>query len=65
MHLARFFADVKLAAGEKPFLKIPSKLKEPLKKAKEEFEAQLKSEQKAVSRIIDRAPDKMCNINFN
>lgn len=43
-----FFADVQLPEVEKPFLKIPSKLKEPLRKAKEEFERRLKEEQKAI-----------------
>ncbi|XP_053377558.1 PX domain-containing protein kinase-like protein isoform X2 [Mercenaria mercenaria] len=43
-----FFADVSLPAGEKPFLKIPSKLKEPLRQAKEEFERRIKEEQKAI-----------------
>lgn len=43
-----FFSDVSLPAGEKPFLKIPSKLKEPLRQAKEEFERRLREEQKAI-----------------
>ncbi|KAL4226568.1 hypothetical protein ACF0H5_014553 [Mactra antiquata] len=43
-----FFSGVSLPAGEKPFLKIPSKVKEPLKQAKEEFERRLKEEQKVI-----------------
>ncbi|XP_060602959.1 PX domain-containing protein kinase-like protein isoform X2 [Ruditapes philippinarum] len=43
-----FYADVTLPPTEKPFLKIPSKLKEPLRQAKEEFERRLKEEQKAI-----------------
>ncbi|XP_052278668.1 PX domain-containing protein kinase-like protein isoform X2 [Dreissena polymorpha] len=42
------FADVSLTTQEKPYLKIPSKLKEPLRKAKEEFEARLREEQKRI-----------------
>ncbi|XP_052780068.1 PX domain-containing protein kinase-like protein isoform X2 [Mya arenaria] len=43
-----FFSDVTPPPSEKPFLKIPSKLKEPLRKAKEEFEARLREEQKVI-----------------
>ncbi|WAR26148.1 PXK-like protein [Mya arenaria] len=44
----QFFSDVTPPPSEKPFLKIPSKLKEPLRKAKEEFEARLREEQKVI-----------------
>lgn len=51
-YFRRFFSDVQLPAGDKPSLKIPSKIKEPLRQAKEEFERRLKEEQKAVSVLM-------------
>ncbi|KAL3852603.1 hypothetical protein ACJMK2_016222 [Sinanodonta woodiana] len=42
------FSDVVMSPTDKPQVKIPSKLKEALKAAKEEFEKQLREEQKLV-----------------
>lgn len=46
-----FFAGVVLPPSDKPVLKIPSKLKEAIKSAKEQMEKRLKEEQKIVSHI--------------
>lgn len=46
-----FFAGVVLPPSEKPVLKIPSKLKEAIKSAKEQMEKRLKEEQKIVSQL--------------
>ena len=45
----RFFSGVSLPPSDKPVLKIPSKLKEAIKNAKEQMEKRLKEEQKIVS----------------
>jgi hypothetical protein len=44
----RLFSDVVLPLTDKPQLKIPSKLKEAIRGAKEETERRLKDEQKLV-----------------
>lgn len=46
-----FFAGVVLPPSDKPVLKIPSKLKEAIKSAKEQMEKRLKEEQKIVSQL--------------
>lgn len=46
-----FFAEVVLPPSDKPVLKIPSKLKEAIKSAKEQMEKRLKEEQKIVSQL--------------
>ena len=45
---SRLFRDVYLSPTEKPVLKIPSKLKEVIKLAKEEAEKRLREDQKLV-----------------
>ena len=44
----RLFSDVKLTNNDKPVIKIPSKLKEAIRNAKESFERRLHEEQKLV-----------------
>lgn len=46
-----FFAGVVLPPSDKPVLKIPSKLKEAIKSAKEQMEKRLKEEQKIVIQL--------------
>ncbi|XP_069101211.1 PX domain-containing protein kinase-like protein isoform X1 [Argopecten irradians] len=45
------FSDVTLPATDKPVLKIPSKLKEAIRLAKEDMESRLQEEQKVVHKI--------------
>ena len=46
---SRLFSDVTLPLMDKPILKIPSKLKEFIRTAKDDMENRLHSEQKVVS----------------
>lgn len=46
-----FFAGVVLPPSDKPVLKIPSKLKEAIKSAKEQMEKRLKEEQKIINQL--------------
>lgn len=51
MFINSFFAGVVLPPSDKPVLKIPSKLKEAIKSAKEQMEKRLKEEQKIVNQL--------------
>nr|XP_022297327.1 PX domain-containing protein kinase-like protein isoform X2 [Crassostrea virginica] len=46
-----FFSGVSLPPSDKPVLKIPSKLKEAIKNAKEQMEKRLKEEQKIINQL--------------
>ena len=48
----RFFHEIILPPSDKPQVKIPSKLKDALREAREAFEKRLKAEQKVVSDLI-------------
>ncbi|XP_074644463.1 PX domain-containing protein kinase-like protein isoform X2 [Tubulanus polymorphus] len=50
-----FFGDVVLPATDKPVMKIPTKLKEVIKTAKDSLEKRLKDDQKLVSQVRRRS----------
>ena len=60
----RFFSGVSLPPSDKPVLKIPSKLKEAIKNAKEQMEKRLKEEQKIVS-VMSSSYAQYYPLNFN